>query len=167
MSENETNGNDEFVNEETCDLIVERYIQIAAELCAKLKISPEQIVISEENLAGALEEFKLDIEILKLRRQHDDLSTGKIAGVLTFRLARWHIISFMEEVSNHVYSSKLGYLVALGVSMKHILNLDISGIEKSIRQELSYTLARRHTNQETLGLCFDVLEKYPKTSPKP
>jgi len=67
---------------------------------------------------------------------------------------------------------KLNHLVAVAFALKHCLNIPNTALSDIVNKEILYTIARRHTNQETLGLCFDVIkDKYghlqqPKTPSK-
>lgn len=116
------------------------------------------IVISEKAFASALLESTKDLQMLTSRRLPEGVSGGKVAGVFAFRLSRWNIVSLPECLSNHRDMMQLNYLAALSFSY-HYLGLDIRTIDESIRVEIQYNLARRHSNQETLGLCFDMLLK--------
>ena len=91
------------------------------------------------------------------RRNRNDFSVSKYAGIIAFRLSRWNILYINNDKEDY---SIYPYLVALSVAFKYFLNLDISKVDKEIRKELIYIFARRHINQEMLGICFDILIKY-------
>jgi len=117
-------------------------------------------------LKGAIDQIKKDIEIIYLRRNMDitkeQISEGLIAGVITYRLLKPHIIN----ISSHcVYCSKGKCLSHLDINIAIKIGLDYihrkyPNLHEGIRKELVYTIKHRHLNQETLGLVFDTMLEY-------
>ena len=135
------------------------YIDVVKAIAKNLNLKNEQILISQKALSNALAEFAKDIEIMQKRRNKVDFSPAKYAGVIAFRLSRWNILHIdNDEKDFSIYP----YLVAISVAFKYSLHIDIAKIDKEIRKELIYVFARRHINQEMLGICYDILCKYIK-----
>ena len=143
-----------------------QYVQIALQLALNIKLKKEEIHISNNSLALAFAEAATDLQIMALRRQpKSGISLPKIAGILTFRLARFAPINLIGVALENDIALKLNELTALALSMKAIMHMDISLVESDhVTKELQYTLARRHMNQETLGLAFDILSKTKSSS---
>jgi hypothetical protein len=137
----------------------EFYKDISGDLTDKIQ-NRGGIVVSERAFASAFAEVSKDLEILSCRRKikKDGISSGKIAAIFIFRLVRWNIISLPLALANDEISLKLNYLVALAFGL-NLIGLDISKVPTSINIELAYTVMRRHINQETPGLCLDVLHE--------
>jgi hypothetical protein len=135
------------------------YINAVKEIVKSLNLKNEQVLISQKALSNALAEFAKDIEIMQKRRNKHDFSPAKYAGIIAFRLSRWNILYIDNDEKDY---SIYPYLVAISVAFKYFLHLDIAKIDKEIRKELIYVFARRHINQEMLGICYDILLKYAK-----
>jgi len=134
--------------------IIDRYI--------KTKDKTNNIIISTEGLNDALNEIILDINILNKRRDYDYLARGKIAGIIIFRLSRWNILNGDNSILvNDRTFLKLNFILALLTGLAYI-QVDYTKIENYIRNEIIYTLMRRHVNQETLGIVCDLLRTYIK-----
>ena len=135
------------------------YIDVVKDIAKNQKLENKQILISQKALSNALAEFAKDVEIMQKRRNKRDFSPAKYAGIITFRLSRWNILHINNDEKDF---SVYPYLVALSVAFKYFLHIDIAKVDKEIRKELIYVFARRHTNQEMLGICYDILHKYIK-----
>jgi len=132
---------------------------------------PDSIIdVSANELALALGEARKDLLVMVMRRisltsksggpeRFDGLSVGKLAGILVFRLSRYRIVyvDTSEIDSKNLralkLSSKLQELAALRFASETILKVYPLGWHP----ELLYILARRHINQEMLGVTFDVI----------
>ncbi len=73
-------------------------------------------------------------------------------------MAKWSPIHLSATLIENDDALQLNLLVAFAFSLKHILNVNISNIPSTVTKEFLYTLSRRHTNQETLGLAYDMIE---------
>ncbi len=145
--------------------IISLYIKTLSSFGDKLiknKADEGCISLSSRALENAVRDITKDLNILSHRRAHNSLSRGKLAGVVTFRMSKWHIISTREPLSEDKAGIKLNDLVALGFAFKYCLHVEYDKLPPSISREIQYTIARRHTNQETLGICFDVIYEYYK-----
>jgi len=116
----------------------------------------DDIVISERAFASAVSECSKDLSMLASRRLPNGISDGKVAGVFAFRLSRWNIISLPEGLADDPAMIQLNYLAALAFTYRY-LGISPCKILDKVRIEIQYNLVRRHSNQETLGLCFDML----------
>lgn len=119
---------------------------------------PSLIYFSLTGLNDALDEAVKDIEILKHRRKEFERFTrGKIAGIVVFRLSRWNLINTNSDLllKDRLFL-KMNYFIALAIGLNYI-NISYTQINEYVRNEIMYTLMRRHVNQETLGVVFDTL----------
>lgn len=138
----------------------EKYILVLRDIAKSAGWDFSLISLSNLSLGLAFGEAAKDIEAIKSRRHPDEISAAKIAGVLTFRLVRWTPIHLSGELLENPVALKLNFLTAFAFSLKYILNTNIRSFPTSVTQEFQYTLARRHTNQETLGMSYDMLQFY-------
>ena len=153
---------DELINLKAA--IISRYYSVLRKMVAahskksRRTISPDQIYISEIALSDAIHEIIADFKIMRQRRKFfEHLSTGKLAGIIVFRLSRWTITSTSNPLLlKDKTFLKINFEVALHVGLCFI-SLSYTEIDKTIGAEILYTLMRRHVNQETLGLVFDTL----------
>jgi len=146
-----------MINDTILKELSDIYIDVVKNIARNKSLKSEQILISQKALSNALAEFAKDIEIMQKRRNKQDFSPAKYAGVITFRLSRWNILHIdNDEKDFSIYP----YLVAISVAFKYFLHIDIAKVDKEIIKELIYVFARRHTNQEMLGICYDILHKY-------
>ena len=139
--------------------LISQYKETVAQLVERAGIDKDEVHLSEHSLSLALAEARTDLDFMSLRRRPDKgISPAKIAGIITFRLSRFAPINVVGAALENEVALKLNDLSAFALSLKAILHLDIKDIGSShISKELHYTLARRHTNQETLGLVFEAL----------
>jgi hypothetical protein len=130
--------------------------------------------ISRSSLRAACVEMENDIRFLLLRRK--DLinalrpSYGKIAGIISYRLARNQIVHLCEGCAScleQCAASKLNGMFALRCAWEYI-DIKYGQVNEDIRKELMYSFSSRHVNQETLGLVFDTIQTayYAHTVPK-
>ena len=114
-------------------------------------------------LSNAYVEMKNDIIFLMERRGRliESLkpSFGKIAGIIAYRLAKFHIIHLQEGCASCIESctvKKLNQVFALKCAWEYI-GIKYFSIHEDMRKELFYSFSYRHVNQETLGLIFDAV----------
>ncbi|MBF0238120.1 MAG: hypothetical protein HQM12_10465 [SAR324 cluster bacterium] len=138
----------------------EKYLLVLEDIAHSAGWDLSMINLSTLSLGLAFGEAAKDIEAIKSRRQPDEISAAKIAGVITFRLVRWNPIHLSGDLLDHPIALKINFLAAFVFSLKYILNTNITNFPTSVTQEFQYTLARRHTNQETLGMSYDMLQFY-------
>ena len=119
--------------------------------------------INCSTLKEAIIQIKMDINIMFIRRGEliDDMrmSEGKIAGAITYRLTKAHIIHIHRKcnICSERCFLQINNLIAILIGLDYI-NKKFSEIPIKIRDELIYTIKNRHVNQETLGLVFDSLK---------
>lgn len=146
------------------------------EIAEETEISDDAISFSEHELALALDEARKDLVVMTARRMTVEqdfagLSIGKLAGILVFRLSRYRIVhvdaALLDPADKRKIkiASKLQELAALRFASEVILKVH----PQHWHPELLYVLARRHINQEMLGVAFDVIasqsELLPTESP--
>jgi hypothetical protein len=131
-----------------------------------------QVNFDIKNLNLAIDEIIQDIVFIKDRRgsliskdaQGQPLiSPGKLAGVITFRLSKRHIVhSDYRCLECKVRCvSKLNTEFALQCGAEFI-GVQFETIDPLLQKELFYQLTSRHVNQETLGLIFDTINVFYK-----
>ena len=144
------------VNNTVLEELSNIYIDIVKNIIKYQNLKSEQILISQKALSNALAEFTKDVEIMQTRRNKQDFSPAKYAGIIAFRLSRWNILHINNDEKDF---SIYPYLVAVSLAFKYFLHINIAQIDKEIIKELIYVFARRHINQEMLGICYDILYK--------
>ena len=139
--------------------LAKQYVEAVSAISVGAGLSPADISISSHALSLALAESAADIEIMTLRRKpKSGISKSKLAGIVAFRLSRFAPIHVCGKSQNHPLSGKINEMAALVLAMKSLVHLNIADVRnKHASQELQYTLLRRHMNQETLGLVFEIL----------
>ncbi|MEA2019657.1 MAG: hypothetical protein U9N59_14545 [Campylobacterota bacterium] len=147
----------DILTDDNIELLIEKYLDVTVQIINQYNIKHENVHISKHSLQSALIEVKKDIDNMISRRNDSDFTAGKYAGVITYRLSKWNIVSICSDEQDY---SIVSYIIAVAVSYKHLLNKDISKLKPHIRKELIYVFARRHMNQETLGICFDLIDSY-------
>lgn len=152
---NDLNSSYNFTENQT-DSLFETYIALTLSMVTS--IGCDDVVVSEHGFASALLESSKDLLMLSVRRLPNGVSKAKIAGVFAFRLSRWNIISLPQGLANSREAMQLNYLAALAFAY-NFLGVDAKKIDEETRAELQYNLVRRHSNQETLGLCFELILK--------
>jgi len=87
------------------------------------------------------------------------MSEGKIAGAITYRFVKAHIIHIHRKcnVCPERCFSNTNNLIAIIIGLDYI-HKKFDDLPVKIRDELIYTIKYRHVNQETLGLVFDTLK---------
>lgn len=146
------------LDEETRKAYTRYYLQAVKDLADKGGFPLCQMNISERALASALAEADKDLMIMQSRRKpKNGLSPSKIAGIVTFRLARWAPVQLHSDLAEHKVALKINFLAAFAFCLRHILNVDLAPFPSEVTGEFHYTLSRRHTNQETLGMAYDML----------
>ena len=155
----------DLINEKVEEDLLKKYPSFLNNLCCgkifKGFNNKLDFEISTDALAQAIREFKVDVDMLILRRENKSPSWGKIAGALTFRLTRSQI-AFPKNYNNHTMAEKklirnLPILNAIALPLEHFCNIDLTTQRPKILKELMYTIFFRHMNQETIGLCYDIL----------
>lgn len=135
--------------------ITSNYTDSLARVARHFKVDLGGIDFSKRELRLALEEAEIDIEALLRRRSTTyGVSIGKIAGVYAYRLSRFDIVHLAEAAYEEPEGHLIQHVVALNVVKARILRVKF-GPDRVV--ELAYQMSRRHANQETLGLCFDIL----------
>jgi len=156
--------------------VYDKYINLIERMGPKLGCTQtwqDILVFSETALKKACEEIEIDLCVMLARRKnlvgqdketgYAKLARGKIAGITTFRLARAHIIHLSNKClscknppcGGGIYTFNSAFAIKCGL---HFINKSFSDIPKDIRMELLYILTNRHTNQETLGIIFDIFK---------
>ena len=169
---------DKFLIElETCLLkqYYNYYVEFKGIECKFMKLPAslldyEVFHINYSELKEAIEQIKKDITIMFTRRgdliADMRMSEGKIAGSITYRLAKAHVIHVHRKCNvcpEKCFSRTFSHtnnLIAILVGLNYI-NKKFDTLPVKIRDELIYTLKHRHVNQETLGLVFDTMKELP------
>ncbi len=143
----------------------QRYVRVVGEIVSKANppLNPKLVSLSERAVGQALAEANKDIKAMQHRRQFKHgISASKIAGIVTFRLVRWTPVQLHAPQSEDENALKINFMAAFAFALKHILNVDLKNFPTKVTREFQYNIARRHTNQETLGLAYEMLEYHMK-----
>ena len=127
----------------------------------------KNIFVSNKALASAISDIRKDVNIIVFRRCHPNISVGKYAGIIAFRLARANILSVNTPLNENIYALRLNTTVAFAYALRFGLRIDIAFLPETVSKELQYTIHKRHTNQETLGVCFDAIIELSKQNRPP
>lgn len=142
--------------------ITSNYTDSLERVVRHFRVNPCDVNFSKRELRLALEEAEIDVQALLRRRSpRDGVSLGKVAGVYAYRLSRFDIVHLAEPAYELPTSFLIQHAVALNLVKRRILRIKI-GSDRTL--ELAYQMSRRHANQETLGLCFDVLKDAIRTT---
>jgi hypothetical protein len=145
------------------------YVKMSEDAVCKIKkcklslLDYEAFNANFSALKEAISQIKMDIKILSLRRGsligNMRMSEGKIAGIITYRLAKAHIIHIHRKCNICAPKCfiRINNLIAIRIGLDYI-NKNYTVLPAGIRHELIYTIKNRHVNQETLGLVFDTLK---------
>ena len=155
----------------------DQYLKIVQRVkigCAKSADS--ELYFSLKALKAACIDIETDLCIMLARRKdlvgkdkdtnYPKLARGKIAGITTYRLARASIIQMSstcvscwdtEKVKPKCGITIYNTLLAIKCGL-HFIQKKYTDIPEEVRKELIYTLNKRHTNQETLGIVFDTIK---------
>jgi len=161
----------EFLSEFETTLLrrYNHYNKMSCETVCKIKkcqaslLDYEPFNVSFSVLKEAINQIKMDISILSLRRGKligdMRMSEGKIAGIITYRFVKAHIIHIHRKcnVCQHKCFLRINNVIAIRIGLDYI-NKKYNELPKGITNELIYTIRHRHINQETLGLVFDTLK---------
>lgn len=145
-----------------------KYVQGIREIANRFVPPLDQrlISLSERAIGQALAEANKDIKAMQNRRQFQSgISPSKIAGIVTFRLVRCMPIQLHSPLSENGDALKINFTAAFAFALRHILNVDLRGLPANVTKEFQYNIARRHTNQETLGLAYEMLQHQMPQAP--
>lgn len=118
-----------------------------------------QIHISRVALEIAFAEIRKDCRaIINRRNPQNGVSIGKIAGIVTFRLVRFTPVQISEDLLENEKAVFLNIYIAIAFSLRTLLNRNVGEVREEVIKELAYTLSRRHTNRETLGMVFEFID---------
>ena len=161
-------------------VIRDQYIKLLKSTSFKgcAKTWQNEITFSETTLHQACIDIMIDMRILLTRRYNligKDKKTeaslpsnGKIAGITTYRLSRAHIIHLNSSCidcnrKRLIKKEKPCPITTLNTEIAihcglFFIKKTLSKIPDEVSNEIIFTLHKRHTNQETLGVVFDALE---------
>ncbi len=124
----------------------------------RTKDTSDTIFISLTALNDAADECLKDIQFMINRRNARILTKGKVAGAITYRLSRTPIIHSGNPLllEDRIFL-KMQSILAVAVGMSY-MNIPFTGIDEKPQIEILYSLIKRHVNQETLGLVFDIMK---------
>ncbi len=94
------------------------------------------------------------------RNLKNGVSEGKIAGVMLFRLIKTPcVFPIIKNDADKEYILFFNNFLAISFIFKKFLGInqeDIINKYKRLVKEISFSITYRHTNQETLGMIFDL-----------
>ncbi|MBF0445695.1 MAG: hypothetical protein HQL68_08895 [Magnetococcales bacterium] len=148
------------IDDELILLWSEQFVQIALEIAKFNKWPLEKIYLSRKALAGAFLDATKDCDMTQLRRPDEAITRAQLAGILTFRLARYSPIAIGRKLNEDQHALNINFYAAIAFACKVILGLDASFLPPNVSKDLVHFLSRRHVNQETLGLVFEMVSHY-------
>jgi hypothetical protein len=148
------------IDDELLLLWSEQFVQVAIEIAKFKKWPTEKIYLSRKALAGAFLDATKDCDMTQLRRPGEPITRAQMAGILTFRLARYAPIAIGKKLNEDQLALNINVYAAIAFACKAILGIDASYLPPSASRDLVHFLSRRHVNQETLGLVFEMVSHY-------
>lgn len=156
--------NVELVSSDSLRELYLAYLRVLNQVCVSSGISPSAVIPSKRGLYAALREVQLDIDALHKRRSFTHgISKGKIAGILVFRLTRIPVLMLTVEVADNPAALKLQVNAAVLLGLEFV-SANHTQWPTFLIRELKYFVSKRHSNQECLGICFDI---FANSQPKP
>jgi len=122
------------------------------------------VYIDRKAIRSAIVEAQTDIGFVLDRRKKligdNRPSQGKIAGIIFYRLTKTKIFHLCEPClkcsCDNCKMKMFNIYFPLKTALDY-MNIEYRRLPVEIRKEIIYSVIYRHTNQETLGLVFDVL----------
>jgi hypothetical protein len=148
------------IDEELLLLWGNKFIEVVLEIAQWKQWPEEEIYLSRKALAGAFFDAAKDCDMIQLRRPGETISRAQMAGILTFRLARFAPIAVNKHLGEDADALNINVYAAIAFACKVVLGIDASHLPPSTSQDLVHFLSRRHVNQETLGLVFEMVSHY-------
>ncbi|MBF0194049.1 MAG: hypothetical protein HQL71_05800 [Magnetococcales bacterium] len=148
------------IDDELLLLWSEQFVQVVLEIAKCKKWPLDKIYLSRKALAGAFLEATKDCDMTQLRRPGEPITRAQLAGILTFRLARFAPIAIGKKLNEDQHALNINIYAAIAFSCKTILSIDASHLPPSASRDLIHFLSRRNVNQETLGLVFEMVSHY-------
>ncbi|MBF0384022.1 MAG: hypothetical protein HQL69_23645 [Magnetococcales bacterium] len=138
----------------------EQFVLIVLEIAKYKKWPTEKIFLSRKALAGAFLDASKDCDMIQLRRPGETITRAQLAGIITFRLARYAPIAIGKKLNEDQHALNINVYAAIAFACKAVLGIDASYLPPSASSDLVHFLSRRHVNQETLGLVFEMVSHY-------
>ena len=147
--------NDLLSTPQTIQSFYAAYVRILGDICDAAGIKRAYINVSSYALCSVASEVKRDIKALRMRRSlSHGVSSGKIAGAVAFRLTKARVLALSSEIIEDSLAQTLEINVAIAMGLE-LVETNFSIWPKNLLRELKFFLAKRHSNQESLGICFD------------
>lgn len=133
------------------------YSKVVRMVALENRIDVDKCYISRAAIISVFREAKKDCEIFQERRPlGHGLSAGKVVGSLVFRLCRTQTVFLHRNIIESRDALQISVTSSLALGLR-LMGIDYGSVDEFIVRELKYFLAKRHINQEALGICFDAL----------
>lgn len=147
-----------LANHATRDALFKAYVRILGRLCEECGIDARYVAVSPLGISAVFNEVQSDLNALRMRRNFSHgISAGKIAGSLAFRLYRTNVLTLAPALAENRAAQKLQLNAAVALAFE-LVGTNFALWPGSLVREIKYFLAKRHSNQEALGICFDTIE---------
>ena len=148
---------DTFLENKNCQIsLYKAYFRILAKICDACGIDQNCVIPSQLGMSAVFSEVTGDLKALRMRRGFNHgFSPGKIAGSLVFRLYKTQVFYVTPEISEILAVQTLSLNVAVAFGLE-LVGTNFAVWPEFLIRELKYFLAKRHSNQESLGICFDI-----------
>lgn len=153
-----------LINPSESQTFYSKYVDIVTKICNSNGIPSNSILICTPTFLELVKDMERDLDFLVARRLLNGANSCKIAGIILWRLSRSSVTKFISTMTACSKNDVIRYInfhAGLAFVIQEVLGekVDkfISTSEKPIYQELKYLIAHRHTNQEMVGLYFQIL----------
>ena len=148
------------IDEDVLKLWSSCFVEVVLDIANFKQWPLEEIYLSRKALAGAFWDSAKDCDMIQLRRPGEPITRAQMAGILTFRLARFAPVAVNKHLQEDSEALNINIYAAIAFSCKAILGINASHLPPTASRDLIHFLSRRHVNQETLGLVFEMISHY-------
>lgn len=141
------------------DLAFKAYIKVFNSVVNGSHLSPGDFLFSPCEFTSALRDVRMDCDFIKQRRAlQKGISYGKFAGIMAFRLGQRCVAYPGSRLVNNSLAFHIPFDTAIAFGL-NIIGVSPYSIPPKIVREIKYDLAKTRTNQEALGICYDILSR--------
>ena len=114
------------IDEELLILWGNRFVEVVLEIAQWRDWPLGEIYLSRKALAGAFLDASKDCDMIQLRRPGEPITRAQMAGILTFRLARFAPVAVNKHLGEDEHALNINVYAAIAFSCKAILGIDAS-----------------------------------------
>lgn len=137
------------------------YLRVLKTVLNDANLPGDKFNISGSAFASSMREAVQDYQMLTTRRAFGHgISCGKWAGAFVFRLVRNNVLTPTGDVCEDKAALSIPVNTALSFGLEFV-GLCPNKLPPALWRELRYYIAKRHINQEALGIIFDTMAYAP------